>query len=143
MTGRPARVGSSRTSTEAKNASMSTCRMLGVSLRSRTERQPAEALGKGHPGTAALFLGPAPYGLPGPAAWLGELGAVALDGGSLALDGLGHVDPLIGLQRAGQEHGGHLMGRAGGGEVERECGRGHHGIQKGRTSDAMVAMVEV
>src|ERR1700678_1773405 len=106
MTGRPARVGWSRTSTEAKNASMSTCRMQGVSLRSCMERQPAETLGKGHPGTAALFLGSAPYGLSGPAARPGELGALALHGGGLALDGLGHVDPLIGLQRAGQEHGG-------------------------------------
>ena len=60
----------------------------GVPLSSRTERQPAEALGKGHPGAAALFLGPAPDGLAGPAAGLGELGAMTLDGGRLALDGL-------------------------------------------------------
>jgi hypothetical protein len=62
--------------------------MLAVLLGSGTERQPAEALGKGHPGAAALFLGPAPYGLPGPPAGLGELGTVTLHGGGLALDGL-------------------------------------------------------
>src|ERR1700722_15056101 len=100
MTGRPTRVGSSRTSTEAKNASMSTWRIVGVPgsvpvlvpgpgpVGSGTKRQAAETLGKGHPGTAALFLGPAPYGLAGPPAGLGELGAMALDGGRLALHGL-------------------------------------------------------
>ena len=62
--------------------------VLAVLLSSPTERQPAEALGKGHPGAAALFLGPAPNGLAGPPAGLGELGAMTLDGGRLALDGL-------------------------------------------------------
>ena len=60
----------------------------GRRVGSPTERQPAEALGKGHPGAAALLLGPAPDGLAGPSAGLGELRAVTLDGGGLALDGL-------------------------------------------------------
>src|ERR1700722_20778546 len=95
---------------------MSTCRMAGrwaPSPTSSPERQTAEAFGVAGAGPAALLFGPPSHRLAGPPAGLGELGAMALDRGGLEVDGLGDVDPHVGLERAREQHGGHLVGRTG------------------------------
>src|SRR5580698_7310465 len=99
MTGRPASEGSSSISTDAKNASMSTCRMLGRRVPSATERETAKSLGKESTGAPTLLLCPAPDGLAGPPAGLGKLRAMTLDRGGLAVDRVGHVDPLVWFER--------------------------------------------
>src|SRR5665213_3928739 len=107
MTGRPARVGSSNTSTEAKNASMSTCRI--TRLCSSTEAQPPEALGERNPGApAGVFRGPA-YRGGRPLGAVGELAPVAAHCPHLHLDRVGDVHPHVGLEGAGQQDGGDLM----------------------------------
>src|ERR1700674_1946025 len=94
MTGRPARAGSSRTSTDAKKESMSTCNTVqtsalshaaapasscraapapGTARRSATEPQTPEALGIAHPGPAPVLLGAIAHGPPGPFALVAEL----------------------------------------------------------------------
>src|SRR5674476_712571 len=90
-TGRPARVGSSNTSTEAKNASMSTWSITrstdGTQLpglrampsgcgwvgRSSTEARPPEPLGEAAPGIPAGILGCPMNRRPGPLGTVGEL----------------------------------------------------------------------
>src|SRR5580693_1833331 len=116
MTGLPASEGSSSTSTDAKNASMSTWRMVGTALLtvpgasgwpggpdgepSATEGQPAEPLGVGDTGPPALLDRPSSHRLARPAVLAAELGAVALDRCRLGLDRVGDVDPFVGLERA-------------------------------------------
>src|SRR5580692_5486290 len=99
MTGLPAREGSSSTSTDAKNASMSTCRMVGRAGRSATEGQPAEPLGVGDAGRPALLAG--------------ELGPMALDCGRLGLNGVRDVHPFVRLEGRREEHRGNLVRRPG------------------------------
>ena len=144
MTGFPASDGSSSTSTEAKKASMSTWRMVGTvgaAQPPRVNRRKPSA--KAHAGPPALLGRPPSYGLAGPSALLGELRAMALDRGRLGLDGVGDVDPLVGLERSRQQHRRHLVRRTGVGEVERQRGRRRHGVEQRRAGDAVVAMVEV
>src|SRR5277367_4339748 len=99
MTGLPARDGSSSTSTDAKNASMSICKMVGRAGRSVTEGQPAEPLGVSDAGPPALLGRPPPHGLAGPAVLTGELGPMALDCGRLGLHRVADVHPYVGLER--------------------------------------------
>jgi len=106
-------------------------------------RQPAESLGEACTRPTPLLLGTQAHRLARPSPGLGELRAVTLDGGGLALDGVGHVDPHVGVERSRQQHGGHLVGRAGRREVKGKRRGRHHGIQQHRAGDAMVAMVEV
>src|SRR5580698_4184437 len=103
MTGFPASDGSSSTSTDAKNASMSTCRMVGTSRRSGTEGQPAEALGVRDARPPALLRRPTTDRLAGPTSLARELASVALDGRRLRLDGVADVHPVIRLEGAGEQ----------------------------------------
>src|SRR5579863_4432732 len=105
MTGLPDNVGSSSTSTDAKNASMSTWRIVGTERGSGTEGQPAEPFGVRDARPPALLGRPAAYGLTGPTALAGELTAVALHGRNFRLDGVTDVDPVVGLERAREQHG--------------------------------------
>ena len=111
--------------------------------RSATEGQPAEPLGVRDAGPPALLGRPAPHRLAGPPVPVSELGPVALHGRGLGLHSVGDVNPLVGLERGRQEHGGHLVRRAGVGKVVRERrGRGH-GVEQRSTGDPVVAVVEV
>src|SRR5580692_11511536 len=145
MTGLPVRLGLSSTSTAAKNASMSTCRTVGIRLRSRssTEGQPAETLGEAGAGPLALLLGAMADGLADQPLLLVELGAMALDRGGLGLDGVGDIDPFVGLEGARQQHGGHLVRWPGVWEVERGRSGGRDGVEQGGAGDAVVAVIEI
>src|SRR5450759_2749730 len=97
MTGRPARMGSSSTSTDAKNESMSTWRMtrwppgptatgsrqprspVSASPRSTTEAQPPEALGERHTGLSSAILGAQANCRGSPFHAIGELTPMAAD----------------------------------------------------------------
>src|ERR1035441_3816715 len=161
MPGSPASEGSSSTSTEAKNASMSTWRITLSAVpplvvaegsprfagpapdRSPTEGQPPEPFGKGNTRLPARFLGTTRHRGGGPLHTVGELAAMAPDRFALDVHRPRDVDPDVGLECPRQEHGAHLVAGPGGGEVERQRrGRGH-GVEPRQAEDAVITVVEV
>src|SRR5579862_285719 len=157
MTGLPASPGSSRTSTEAKKESMSTCRMAATAGgrpcpatlatargRSDTEPKPPEPLGVRDARPAALLPGPPAHGVCRPArVEPRELAPVTLDGCDLRLDGLGDVDPDVRLEGPREIDGRHLVRRPGVREVVRQRRRRGDRVEERPAAHAVVPVVEV
>src|ERR1019366_784726 len=124
MTGRPTSDGSSRTSTDAKNESMSTCRTVQRSepsdIGSATEPETPKALGIPHPGPAPVLLGALPPRPAGPLPAVGELAGVTRHRRHLGLDRGRDVHPYRGLEGARQQRGLDLIRGARLGEGVRE-----------------------
>src|ERR1700733_5782669 len=116
MTGFPANVGSSSTSTAAKNASISTWRMT----RSSTEQEPSKPFGEldAHPLPCAL--GTQAHRRARPLLTVGEPAAMAGPRCPFELDGVGDFHPHVGVERPRQQHRAHLVGGTSTGEVVRE-----------------------
>src|SRR6202034_1670675 len=152
MTGRPTSSGRSRSSTAAKNASMSTCSTAGESspersgsstVRTSAEQEPPEALGVEDAGSPALLFGPQAHGVSGPGVPARELAAMALDGGHLHVDRLGDVNPHVGLEGPAQVGGRRLVRRAAVGEIMWEPGGRAERVEQRPPGDSVVPVVEV
>ena len=117
--------------------------MVGTRDGSGTEGQLTKAFGVLDARPAALLGRSTADRLAGPTALAGELAAVALDGRRLRLDGVADVNPVVGVERPREQHGGHLVWRSRGREVMREGGGRGHRIEQGQAGDPVVTMVEV
>ena len=71
-----------------------------------------------------------------------ELALVARQRRRLHRQHVGDGHGRVGLERAGEVHGAHLVGRAGVGEVERAGRRRGDGVEDGEPADAVVAVVD-
>src|ERR1035441_6341311 len=114
-----------------------------TSSRLSTEPQPSKPFCEADAHPSSRILGTQSHSGPRPLLAVGELAAMARDRCALQLDGVGDVDPNIGIQRAGQQHRADLMGGTGGRKIVRERRSRRDGIEGGPAGDSVIPMVEV
>src|SRR5438067_9617595 len=111
--------------------------------RSREQRQAPEPLGVTHPRRTARLLGALTEKCAEELAGLGELTGVTEEGLHLDVEGVGDIDPRVGLHRAREIHGRHLVRRPRVREVVGVPGRRRHGVECRPTGRAVVVVVVV
>src|SRR5438067_3172414 len=139
------RVGSEWNSSEISDSGTSTAAPSSAhrAFISGEERQAAEPFGVTHPSGSARLLGSLPEEGLEELARLGELAGVTEQGLDLDVEGVGDVDPRVGLHRARQVHGTDMVRRSRVGEVVRVAGCGRHRVERGPARGPVVVVVVV